>query len=82
MEPNFLEDPLSIHQKVLRHLQQTARKPVASLYDLAGLIVSCCASTFDETQVPDDYQFFDFFENSISIVVSFPCSKHHELPIF
>lgn len=70
-EPNFPDDPLSIHQKVLRHLQQTARKPIASLYDLAGLIVTCCASTFDETQVPDDYQFFDFFENSISIVVSF-----------
>ncbi|KAK7705778.1 hypothetical protein SLS63_014072 [Diaporthe eres] len=67
-EPSLLEDPLSIHQKVLRHLQQTSRKPIASLYDLAGLIVTCCASTFDETQVPDDYQFFDFFENSISIV--------------
>lgn len=75
LEPNFLEDPLSIHQKVLRHLQQTARKPIASLYDLAGLIVTCCASTFDETQVPDDYQFFDFFENSISIVVSLLCLK-------
>lgn len=71
LEPNLSEDPLSIHQKVLRHLQQTARKPIASLYDLAGLIVTCCASTFDETQVPDDYQFFDLFENSISIVVSF-----------
>lgn len=74
-ESTLLEDPLSIHQKVLRHLQQTARKPIASLYDLAGLIVTCCASTFDETQVPDDYQFFDFFENSISIVVSSLCWK-------
>lgn len=70
--PNSLEYPLSVHQKVLRHLQQTARKPIASLYDLAGLIAGCCASTFDETQVPDEYQFLDFFENSISIVVSFP----------
>lgn len=74
LEPNFMEDPLSIHQKALRHLQKTARKPIASVYDLAGLIVTCCASTFDEAQVPDDYQFFDFFENSISIVVSFLCT--------
>lgn len=74
-EPNLSDDPLSVHQKVLRHLQQTARQPIASLYDLAGLIATYCASTFDETQLPDDYQFFDFFEDSISIVVCLLWSK-------
>lgn len=63
------DDPMNVQHKVLRHLKETSRKPIESIYDLAGLIATCCASTFDETQIPEDMQFFDFFERSIGSVV-------------
>lgn len=67
--PNAPEDPMSIQHKVLHHLKETSRKPIESIYDLAGLIATYCASSFDENQIPEDMQFFDFFERSIGSVV-------------
>lgn len=63
------DDPMNIQHQVLQHLKETSRKAVESIYDLAGVIATCCASSFDENQIPEDMQFFDFFESSIGNVV-------------
>jgi hypothetical protein len=68
----FLQtDPLNVHQSILKYLQGSARPPVTSVYDIATIIADTCVNVFDQYQVPDDYQFFDFFERSIGIVVSY-----------
>lgn len=68
-KPTGAYDPMNIHHRVARHLKETSREPIESIYDLAGLIATCCASAFDENQIPDEMQFFDFFEQSIGSVV-------------
>jgi hypothetical protein len=68
--PQLQDDPLNVHQMILKHLQTSARVPVTTAYDLAGLIAQSCANVFDQHQVPDEFQFFDFFERSIGMVVS------------
>jgi hypothetical protein len=64
------QDPLNVHQKVLKHLQSRMRPPITSIYDVASLVVHSCINVFDQYQVPDEFQFFDFFERSIGVVVS------------
>lgn len=71
-KPQGADDPMSIQHKVLRHLKETSRKPIESIHDLAGLVATCCASVFDETQIPEEMQFLDFFEHSISSLVRSP----------
>lgn len=73
--PRLIEDdPLDIHQIVLKQLTESSRQPVTSVYSLANIITNTCAKAFDQYQVPEDFQFFDFFEISISTVVS-SCTK-------
>jgi hypothetical protein len=64
------QDPLNVHQTILKHLQGSARAPITSVYGLAKLITSSCADVFDPYKIPPDFQFFDFFERSIGAVVS------------
>lgn len=68
-KPRTADDPMNVQQRVLRHLKEISRDPMESIYDLAGLIATFCASAFDENQIPDDLQFLDFFEHSIGSVV-------------
>ena len=56
---------MSVQNKVLAHLNEVIRKPIETVYDLAGLITNCCTTVFDEPRIPDDFHFFDFFEHSI-----------------
>ena len=66
----FQQDPLNIHQAILKNLQGSARAPITSVYGLAKLITSSCTDVFDQYKIPPDFQFFDFFERSIGAVVS------------
>lgn len=63
-------DPLNVHQMILSHIGLKTRDPLTSAHDLAHLITSFCVGLFDQYRVPDEYQFFDFFERSIGAVVS------------
>nr|KMM70937.1 ankyrin repeat and SOCS box protein 10 [Coccidioides posadasii RMSCC 3488] len=63
------KDPLNVHQTILKHLQSRARDPITSVYALATLIADTCIELFDEYRVPDEFQFFDFFERSIGDVI-------------
>ncbi|PNH35808.1 hypothetical protein BJF96_g927 [Verticillium dahliae] len=60
-----LDDPLNVSQIVNRHLLKQNRSAVESVFELAGLITTCCVDLFDPHQVSEDYLFLDFFENSI-----------------
>jgi hypothetical protein len=64
------QDPLNVHQMILKHLQGEARAPITSVYELAKIITDSCVNLFDPYQAPDEFQFFDFFERSIGDVVS------------
>jgi hypothetical protein len=64
------QDPLNVHQKILKHLQSSTRRPITSIYDVASLVVHSCIDVFDQYQVEEEFQFFDFFERSIGVVVS------------
>ncbi|KAF7939003.1 uncharacterized protein EAE98_001339 [Botrytis deweyae] len=63
------QDPLNVHQKVLKYLQSSTRPPIVSPYDVANLVVDMCVNLFDQYQVPEEFQFFDFFERSIGVVI-------------
>lgn len=65
------DDPLNVHQMVLKYLKQPLRAPITSTYNLASLIADSCANVFDPFRIPDEFQFLDFFERSISAVVSY-----------
>lgn len=69
------QDPLNVHQLILKHLQGSARKPITTVSELAILITDSCVGLFDQYQIPDEFQFFDFFERSIGAVVSFKLSS-------
>ncbi|OJD16063.1 hypothetical protein AJ78_03736 [Emergomyces pasteurianus Ep9510] len=62
-------DPLNVHQMILSHIGLKTRDPLTSAHDLAHLITSFCIDLFDKYRVPDEYQFFDFFERSIGAVI-------------
>ena len=64
------DDPLNVHQLILRHLKKTSRAAVASVYDMAKLVVDTCVGLFDSHFLRDDLQFFDFFEHEVARVVS------------
>jgi hypothetical protein len=64
------DDPLDVHQTILRYLKGSARAPITTIYDLANLITHSCANVFDQYSVPDAFQFLDFFERSIGNIVS------------
>jgi hypothetical protein len=64
------DDPLNVHQKILKSLRDSGRNPITSVYDLASLITTCCVNVFDQHQIPEEFQFFEFFDRSIEIVVS------------
>ncbi|KAL2386345.1 hypothetical protein RJZ90_000741 [Blastomyces dermatitidis] len=61
-------DPLNVHQMILSHIGLKTRDPLTSAQDLAQLIASFCIGLFDQYSVPDEYQFFDFFERSLGAV--------------
>ncbi|KAI9642366.1 hypothetical protein NHQ30_009170 [Ciborinia camelliae] len=66
----FLDkDPLNVHQMVLKHLQRTARPSIQSAYQLAKLITDTCANIFNPYDIPDEFQFFEFFERSIGSLI-------------
>ncbi|EEH19036.2 hypothetical protein PABG_01355 [Paracoccidioides brasiliensis Pb03] len=62
-------DPLNVHQMILSHIGLKARDPLTTAHDLAHLITEFCIGLFDQYRVPDEYQFFDFFERSIGAVI-------------
>ncbi|KLJ07588.1 hypothetical protein EMPG_16946 [Blastomyces silverae] len=62
-------DPLNVHQMILSHIGLKTRDPLTSAQDLAQLIASFCIGLFDQYSVPDEYQFFDFFERSIGAII-------------
>lgn len=66
-------DPLNVTQLIANHLrkQEENRDAIASIYELAGLITSTCIEVFDPHHALKEFRFFDFFEHSISIAVSF-----------
>lgn len=66
------QDPLNVHQRILKHLQGEARTAITSVYDLASIITESCVGLFDPYQVSDEFQFFDFFERCIGDVVRKP----------
>ena len=68
--PEEEANPLDIHQRLLAHLDSSSRAPITSVFQLAHTITTFCVDTFDPHRVPEDYQFFDFFERSIGNVVS------------
>lgn len=67
--PLIQEDPLNVQQTILNYLTLSSRSPVTSVYDLATLITNSCANVFDQHRIPDEFQFLDFFEHSIGVVV-------------
>ncbi|KAK7227047.1 hypothetical protein V2G26_015050 [Clonostachys chloroleuca] len=62
------DDPMNVHQRFTKYLFRNSRGPVGSVYGLAGLITTSCVDVFDPSKLPEDYLFFDFFEQSIGIV--------------
>ena len=61
---------MSISQNIFFYLSRgSSRKPIGSVYKLASLITSHCVDVFDTNQIPEDFQFFEFFEQSINDVV-------------
>lgn len=69
IDPN---DPLNVSKLVTQHLLKTGRGAIENVYEFAGLITTCCLDVFDPQSVPDEFQFFDFFERSIGRVVCSP----------
>jgi hypothetical protein len=63
------EDPMNVHHNILRHLKRPFRQPVTSVYDLACLITDFCTGLFLQQDIPDEFQFFDFFEREIARLV-------------
>ncbi|KAK3389954.1 hypothetical protein B0H63DRAFT_519190 [Podospora didyma] len=59
------QDELNISQAITHYFQQTRRRPFASVYDLASHIATTCVDVFDQHQISEDFQFFDFFGTSI-----------------
>ena len=62
--PYRLLEPIAI---VDRPLQE--KGTITTVYDMASLVTTCCIDIFDQNHVPEDFQFFEYFERSISIVV-------------
>jgi len=63
-------DPLNVHQRILKYLQGSARAPITSIQDMANLVVEFCVNVFDQYQVPDEYQFFEFFVRPLLLQTS------------
>ncbi|KAI0107804.1 hypothetical protein GGR51DRAFT_142245 [Nemania sp. FL0031] len=59
---------LDVRHNIIQYLKRTTTAQIKSPYELASLIMNNCANVFDEHEIPADYQFFDFFERSISKV--------------
>ncbi|ETS83665.1 hypothetical protein PFICI_05541 [Pestalotiopsis fici W106-1] len=62
--------PLDVRQKILRYLEKVDRAPIETPYQLASIITRLSMSVFDHHEVPAEFQFFDFFEQSIGVVVT------------
>ena len=63
-------DPMSISQNIFSSWMKGSRERISNVYDLASLVATCCVNVFDTNRVPEEFQFFEFFEQSISNVVS------------
>ncbi|KAF7934808.1 uncharacterized protein EAE98_002853 [Botrytis deweyae] len=63
------KSPLDVHQMILRHLQKSSRPSIESAYQLAKLITDMCANVFNPHEIPDEFQFFEFFERSIGSLI-------------
>ena len=73
------DDSMNVHQRVLRHLTSTNRRPVTSAHNLACLIADLYTGLFDQHKIPEEFQFLDFFEREIarlvrrlSVLIGFP----------
>lgn len=62
-------DPLNIHQTIIKDLKDVRREPIANVEDLCRVITSACLNAFDHHNTPDEYHFFDFIEHAIGQVV-------------
>ena len=76
------DDSMNVHQKVLRHLTSTNRRPVTSAHNLACIIADLYTGLFDQDKIPEDFQFFEFFEREICrlvrrlfMLIGFPCTR-------
>lgn len=68
------DDPMSVSrniiQRLLKQLSPLQEKgTITTVYDMASLVTTCCIDVFDQNNVPEEFQFFEYFETSISIVV-------------
>lgn len=72
------DDPLNIHQATMRHLQKNTRHYIENVESLCRVILSSAMSSFDYTETPEGYHFFDFFENRIGDVVRIVHSRQLE----
>ncbi|KAK7974381.1 hypothetical protein PG989_016229 [Apiospora arundinis] len=61
---------LNVHRKIIKHLNLPNRAPIKSAYELAILAANYCTAVFDPNQTPEQFQFFDFFERSITRAAS------------
>ncbi|KAH6621147.1 hypothetical protein B0J18DRAFT_431690 [Chaetomium sp. MPI-SDFR-AT-0129] len=62
------EDPMNVHQQVLRRLRSPNRQPITSAHDLVCLVTDTCTGFLDRDDVQGGFQFLDFFEREIARV--------------
>jgi hypothetical protein len=62
-------DPLDVMKRLFRLLKPVRREAITSARELACLITTVCVNVFDSQEIPDEFHFFDFFEQSIGAVV-------------
>ncbi|KAK8004980.1 hypothetical protein PG990_011017 [Apiospora arundinis] len=76
--PTLEEQAMNIHGKIIKHLNLPSRAPIKSAYELAILTANYCAAVFDPNQTPEQFQFFDFFERTITRAVRGEASEMRE----
>ncbi|KAI1344734.1 hypothetical protein F5Y15DRAFT_363302 [Xylariaceae sp. FL0016] len=60
--------PMNVKHNIFRHLQSRDRAQIRVPNELASFITNHCANVFNETDIPPEFHFFDFFERSIGRV--------------
>ncbi|KAI0545222.1 hypothetical protein F4679DRAFT_485269 [Xylaria curta] len=60
--------PLNIQHNISRYLRRAIRAQIKTPHELASLIIYHCTNVFADHDIPAEYQFFDFFEQSIGRV--------------
>ncbi|KAJ6783465.1 hypothetical protein PWT90_08178 [Aphanocladium album] len=53
---------------ILERLKDLRRLPIVSVHGLASFVAANCVDVFDQRLIPDEYQFFDFFEQCLMVL--------------